>query len=106
MTHAELLTALGRAGVTVSRAPDGRPVLDGILSERTIQQARHHRWLFTWGLEGVRTGHRWHACDECGEIQLLDRERRCRMTPRCGGTMRTVAAPEFRLMVSAGSEAG
>jgi hypothetical protein len=105
MTPAELLVELGRLGVVVEEGDDGRPVLDGKLSDELLAAARGSRWLFVWGLHGATSGHRWFACDTCGEVQLLNRERGCGMTYRCTGRMAPVAGPAFHGSLSVGRRA-
>ena len=95
MTPADLLTELARLQVTVLTSPDGRPRLDGILTDDLVRAARSHRWLFTWGLWGAHSGHSWFVCDACSELQLLSRERACGMKPGCKGQMHRSPAPAF-----------
>lgn len=75
MTPADLLAELARLAVVVEASDDGRPMLDGVFAEELMTAARAHRWLFTWGLRGARSGHSWFVCDACSELQLLSRER-------------------------------
>lgn len=97
MTGANLLAELARLRVRVCRGRNGEPILDGIMSDEIVDTARASRWLFEWGLQGAGSGHRWYACDKCGELQLLARERSCGMTPKCGGRMRPIPSPAFWL---------
>jgi hypothetical protein len=105
MKPAELLAELGRIGVVVEEGDDGRPVLDGALTDELLAAARDARWLFTWGLHGATSGHRWHACDACQEVQLLNHGRGCGMTPGCRGRMVPAASPVFRGSLSVGRRA-
>ena len=95
MTPAELLTELTRLQVTVLTSPDGRPRLDGILTDDLVRAARSHRWLFTWGLWGAHSGHSWFVCDTCSEVQLLSHDRGCGLKPGCKGRMHRSPAPAF-----------
>jgi hypothetical protein len=95
MKPAELLAELGRLAVVIDADSNGRPVLDGMLSDELIAAARVHRWLFTWGLWGALSGHFWFVCDACSEVQLLSHERSCGMKPGCKGRMHRAPAPAF-----------
>jgi hypothetical protein len=90
--------------VVVDEGDDGRPVLDG-LTDGLIDAARGVRWLFVWGLEGAKTGHRWCICGACGQPQLLRRDRLCGMTPGCTGRMAPAAGPTFRPRLSVAKRA-
>ncbi len=93
MTPAELLAEVARRGVRVIEW-EGRTTLDypaGAVDEEFMATCRARKWVFVWGMEGARTGHRWHACDRCGEVQLQHHRSqplRCTMTPACAGRMR------------------
>lgn len=92
MTPAELLDHLAQLKVTIVAGP----ALDDPghhLDDATLAAARRHPWLFAWALEGAATGHAWHACDACREVQLIKKAGRCRMTPGCGGQMRPAGPP-------------
>jgi hypothetical protein len=95
MTPADLLAELARLAVVVEASDDGRPMLDGVFAEELMTAARAHRWLFTWGLRGARSGHSWFVCDACSELQLLSRERGCGLKPGCKGRMHRAPAPAF-----------
>jgi hypothetical protein len=93
MSPAQLFELLAERRVVVTRR-DGGPYLDGptgTLTPDLVDECRRHRWLFLWGLEGRGSGHVWHACDACQEVQLVaqqSRPRRCALTPACGGHLR------------------
>jgi hypothetical protein len=104
MKPAELLAELGRLAVVIDADSNGRPVLDGMLTDDLVRAARVHRWLFTWGLWGAHSGHSWFVCDACSEVQLLSHERSCGMKPGCKGRMRRSPAPAFMPSEVTGSE--
>jgi hypothetical protein len=95
MTPAELLAELARLRVDVITGPDGRPRLDGVLSDELVNAARRYRWLFAWGLWGSQSGHVWFVCDVCSEVQLLSHERTCGLKPGCKGRMHVATGPVF-----------
>ena len=105
MKPVEFLAELGRLGVLVEKGADARPVLDGQLTDELVDAARGARWLFVWGLHGAASGHRWYACNACGEVQLLSHERGCGMTFGCPGRMAPTVGPTFRGSLSAGRRA-
>ena len=105
MTPAQLLAELARLRVDVLTGADGRPRLDGILTDELIDAARRHRWLFTWGLWGAVSGHSWFVCGVCSEVQLLSHERACGMKPGCKGRMHRAPAPVFAPAKASGSVA-
>jgi hypothetical protein len=89
VTPAEILERLAQINVTIVAGPS----LDDPghhLDDSTLLEARHHRPIFAWAIEGSRTGHAWHACDRCSEMQLIKKGRQCHMTPGCVGDMRPV----------------
>ncbi|MGH9066565.1 MAG: hypothetical protein ACRD0J_03450, partial [Acidimicrobiales bacterium] len=45
--------------------------------------------LKRWSQEGKASASAFAVCDTCGELALVGRSTtaRCRMTPRCGGTV-------------------
>ncbi len=98
-TPVQLLAELAWRGVTVEPGPDGAIVLFGpdvALDHDLVADCRRLRWLLVWGLQGTRTGHAWHECSACKELQLLGRgERHCAMTHGCKGTMRPAPGPRW-----------
>src|SRR5205085_86743 len=83
---------LAERGVRLVRGRNG-PELDGsphAFDDALLDACRRQRWLFVWALHGSATGHVWHACDTCGEVQLLrpSRNRRCILTYDCPGQMK------------------
>jgi hypothetical protein len=47
-----------------------------------------HLWLVHWAMMGQVTGHEWHCCPVCAQIQLMPiGKRSCHLTPGCGGLM-------------------
>jgi hypothetical protein len=90
---AELVRLLADRKVMVASS-GSRPFLDGpagSLPPDTLEDCQIYRWLFVWGLQGAATGHRWHACDVCDEVQLIahySKPRPCRMTAGCEGHLR------------------
>jgi hypothetical protein len=96
LTPGNLLRELSGRQVRVIENGDRRPVLrfpSSVPDDRLVAACRKHAWLFTWGIEGARTGHGWHVCDGCGNIQLLrsrSGDRVCSLTFGCQGQMRRV----------------
>ena len=93
MTPAELLTGLADASVMADRASDGRVALSAPRAPdpALLAATRRYRWVLTWGVHGAITGHRWHVCDVCGDLQLQHHRSdpiRCSMTAGCKGRMR------------------
>ncbi len=103
MTPADLLAELSRLAVVVEADDDGRPLLDGVLTDELVDTARSLRWLFTWGLRGAQSGHSWFICDTCSEVQLLSHERACGMKPGCKGRMRRSPTLVFAPAEASGS---
>jgi len=94
---AQLLATLTDRHVTIVTDDHGRPALDDPghhLDGPLLAEARRHRWLFAWHVEGERTGHTWAACDKCEEIALVRltnsrTSRACLLTHGCTGRHRT-----------------
>lgn len=96
MNPAQLLLELNDRKVAIVPDDQGQPVLDDPghhLDEILLAEARRHRWLFAWHIEGERTGHTWAACDKCEEIALVRftssrTSRACLLTHGCTGRHR------------------
>lgn len=96
MNPAQLLQELNDRKVAIVADDQGRPALDDPghhLDETLLAEARRHRWLFAWHVEGQRTGHTWAACDRCHQVALVRLDstrtsRACLLTHRCQGRHR------------------
>jgi hypothetical protein len=96
VTPAQLLDALAAHGIELRRGMAGRPRLfdpEAVLDPLRLLRVLWDRWLLEWAIVGSRSGHRWHRCPECGELQLLrlrapsESAKHCVMTPGCAGVM-------------------
>lgn len=95
MTPARLLAELAERGIALACGPGGRPRLvdpERQLTHSALLRLLWDPWVLEWALAGSRTGHYWHGCDTCGEIQMLAKsrpgqKRSCRLTPGCEGIM-------------------
>jgi hypothetical protein len=97
VSPAKLLDAMAAAGLAIAWGPGATVrVLDpdaALLADPVlVAYMRDYRDYLAIALRGSVTGHRWHSCNRCGELQLLratktNDGRACRMTVGCPGAV-------------------
>jgi hypothetical protein len=92
------LRALADWGIAIAWGEGGRPRLidpGHRLTHTALLRLRWDRWLLEGALVASLIGHRWHGCNECGQVQLLhavkeNDGRPCRLTFRCKGQLSVI----------------
>jgi len=102
VTPVELLGRLSELGVEVHGTPGRRVRLRGpktfLSDDELLYWCRRYRWLWDSAMSGSVSGHLWHGCPKCGEVQLArpsDGIRKCVMTPECEGLLSPAVAPRI-----------
>ena len=98
MTPAVLLRALADRGIRIAWGERGRPRLvdpERQLTHIALLRLIWDRWLLEGAVVGSLSGHRWHGCSACGQVQLLhavkaNEGRPCRLTFGCKGQLSVI----------------